>query len=749
MRKRNASMTLHTFILIALVIAFSMVIAPVSAEAGAGDLTVTLTAPAATFVSSDDTQVVYQVDDLVDYQNVSLVWNFSNGLDENLGNNKQQVTLKTSGGDVIDINEDQELVYTKQNEPVELRQLALTMVDNALLQPDTDYIVELGADIISNNDNTLGKAYAWRFTTTAEEDSSGESGPVSWPDGSQITASNITPSSLTLTWTEAANASQYKVFQDDSEIKTLSSSVLSCDITGLAAKTPYEFKVEAGDAADVFTTDGPVAAATTAGQLEITAYSPASSEVPDIAKIDYQVTDQLEPDEIHFVWDFSKGMDKKLVSNLSKITLKKSDGTEVNIDRGSLTQAEISGDIIELGDFKYTKQAESEVRRLELILTSCTLEAGATYKLKLASDIEANNGDKLWLNHLWTFATVADVGSSNGGDDGDEGDTDTGGGTGTDTSDAMTVEFDAVDLSPEHTELWLDFSKGIDENLSSNVGQIKIYEEDSDKSISYDYEYVREGKTETGDKVRRLVLYLNDLEPRTTYEIEIGEDVTANNGSTLDDEYIFEFTTKSSSTSTEETEEEVIEEVVPETQLPASPASVNLNDINGHWAQMSIEQLVQQGAISGYPDGTFKPAKTITRAEFAYVLVKALALETKAGKTFADTASHWAREAIATAEGYGIVNGYDDNRFGPDDVISREQICVMLQKAFQLTTAGEPRAFSDSDFISEWAVNAVYACSANSIVSGYEDNSFRPQNSATRAEAVSMIVRALAVNPVE
>lgn len=168
-----------------------------------------------------------------------------------------------------------------------------------------------------------------------------------------------------------------------------------------------------------------------------------------------------------------------------------------------------------------------------------------------------------------------------------------------------------------------------------------------------------------------------------------------------------------------------------------------LNDIAGHWAEDNINRLVALGAISGYPDGTFRPDNKITRAEFATVLVKALKLSPQSGKVFNDTAGHWAGDFIATAAANGIVNGYSDTQFGPDDNITREQMAVMIVKAAQLSVVSGGKNFADKDRISAWAKDAVATASENNIITGYSDNTFRPGDSATRAEAVTVIVRLL------
>ena len=171
---------------------------------------------------------------------------------------------------------------------------------------------------------------------------------------------------------------------------------------------------------------------------------------------------------------------------------------------------------------------------------------------------------------------------------------------------------------------------------------------------------------------------------------------------------------------------------------------VALADIAGHWAEGSIRQLVDSKAISGYPDGSFRPDNSITRAEFATVLVKAFQLEPKAGKTFDDTANHWAGEAIATATAYGIVDGYSASAFGPDDNVTREQMAVMISKAAGLPAAAAAPVFGDSAKVSAWAQDAVAAAAESGIISGYPDNTFRPQGFATRAEAATIIAKAIA-----
>ncbi|NMB41367.1 MAG: S-layer homology domain-containing protein [Firmicutes bacterium] len=172
-------------------------------------------------------------------------------------------------------------------------------------------------------------------------------------------------------------------------------------------------------------------------------------------------------------------------------------------------------------------------------------------------------------------------------------------------------------------------------------------------------------------------------------------------------------------------------------------ATKDLAVISDHWARENFKQLVASKAIGGYPDGTFKLDNNITRAEFSTVLVKAFELESEEGTVFNDTADHWAKDVIATAAAHGIVSGYSETAFGPNDNITREQLAVMVSKAAQLPKAIGDFAFGDSGKVADWAKQAVAAAVEEGIISGYPDNTFRPQDQATRAEAATMIVNAL------
>jgi hypothetical protein len=170
-------------------------------------------------------------------------------------------------------------------------------------------------------------------------------------------------------------------------------------------------------------------------------------------------------------------------------------------------------------------------------------------------------------------------------------------------------------------------------------------------------------------------------------------------------------------------------------------------DIKGHWSEANVRELVKLGAINGYADNTFKPNANITRAEFVTVIVKAFHLGALDGKTFVDTETHWAKRAIATAAESGIVAGYSDNSFGPDDLITREQMAAIVVHAAKLAAIDKSINFPDSADISDWARTVIATATAKGLINGYGDGTVKPKVNTTRAEAVTVILRALQAKP--
>ncbi|NIK67259.1 S-layer homology domain-containing protein [Paenibacillus sp. BK720] len=178
----------------------------------------------------------------------------------------------------------------------------------------------------------------------------------------------------------------------------------------------------------------------------------------------------------------------------------------------------------------------------------------------------------------------------------------------------------------------------------------------------------------------------------------------------------------------------------------ASPAPA-FTDLQGHWAEELIKQAAEKKIVNGYADGTFRPDNTITRAEFAVMLVNALQLPgTSKAVTFTDGASiqEWAADAIAIAVNAGIVNGYGDGSFRPDVTITRAEIAVMIARILQLPAASSgTTGFSDDATIPAWSKEAIEALKQEGLINGRGGNLFAPNGTATRAEAAVLLLRLL------
>ncbi|WP_079914452.1 S-layer homology domain-containing protein [Paenibacillus sp. 32352] len=176
--------------------------------------------------------------------------------------------------------------------------------------------------------------------------------------------------------------------------------------------------------------------------------------------------------------------------------------------------------------------------------------------------------------------------------------------------------------------------------------------------------------------------------------------------------------------------------------------SVQFQDLNGHWVGGYADRLVGMKVIRGFEDHTFRPDQNVTRAEFVKMIAELMGLPSTAASTaFADNESipNWARGAVASAVQAGIISGYEEKGklwFKSNQPITRAEMAVIFNRVLErhLTTTNTDKVvFSDQASIPSWAQSAVTAIAGHKLVSGYQDGSFRPDQSATRAETVKML----------
>ena len=154
------------------------------------------------------------------------------------------------------------------------------------------------------------------------------------------------------------------------------------------------------------------------------------------------------------------------------------------------------------------------------------------------------------------------------------------------------------------------------------------------------------------------------------------------------------------------------------------------------------------GLMNGVDGGRFAPYGTTTRAQIATILWR---LEGSPVVNYAmdydDVAdSDWYAEAIRWASSTGIVSGYDNGTFGPEDAITREQMAAMLYryaeyKDYSVSDTGSLDQFPDGEDTSAWVEGAMSWAVAEGLISGGDGNVLQPQGNAIRAQAATILMR--------
>ncbi len=173
-------------------------------------------------------------------------------------------------------------------------------------------------------------------------------------------------------------------------------------------------------------------------------------------------------------------------------------------------------------------------------------------------------------------------------------------------------------------------------------------------------------------------------------------------------------------------------------------------DLTGHWARTYVESGVSAGYVAGYPDGTFKPDRSISRAEFFKLLTGALRKGgIEAPTAFTDT-DHWSFQqgTIQAAVGAGLLLPEDyGNRLSPDTPISRREIVLAsvraLGKEALVGTQNAVLTASDASSYAAWLKSWAAVAVGDGILGGYPDGSLGLNRTATRAEALVMVQRIL------
>ena len=180
-------------------------------------------------------------------------------------------------------------------------------------------------------------------------------------------------------------------------------------------------------------------------------------------------------------------------------------------------------------------------------------------------------------------------------------------------------------------------------------------------------------------------------------------------------------------------------------------------DLQQHWARTDIEKMEAQGIVAGYPDGNFHPEQAISRAEFAVLISRAMTMtgypvSSSSYRAFNDVkiedwfCPHIIKPAVAE-----IISGGGNGMFLPQEPVQRQEAAQMLWSWIQVQGLAlelkneEVFQFSDNQSIEGWAQTAVKGLTRLRVFYGYPDQSFRPTDPMTRAEACLAVNRTLIV----
>ena len=172
-------------------------------------------------------------------------------------------------------------------------------------------------------------------------------------------------------------------------------------------------------------------------------------------------------------------------------------------------------------------------------------------------------------------------------------------------------------------------------------------------------------------------------------------------------------------------------------------------DMGSHWADVTIGKLIELGVINGYGDGTFRPDNTITRAEFSTIVRKAFKYDEAEGNSFDDTSNHWAKNEVHTLVCSGVIDKAEyGDLYIPDKNITRIEMAKMIVRAVGLGEQAVDMAGNDTRFIDNTDIPSadrgyIIIASDKGIINGYPDLTFKPYGEATRAEASTMVINAL------
>ncbi len=173
------------------------------------------------------------------------------------------------------------------------------------------------------------------------------------------------------------------------------------------------------------------------------------------------------------------------------------------------------------------------------------------------------------------------------------------------------------------------------------------------------------------------------------------------------------------------------------------------SDVEGHWAEESIEKAEKMQIINGYEDNKFKPDSYMTRAELVTILNRLLDVQSESDKYIPDvTRQDWFYSDIRKALLVGILQGDAEGYIRPNDYVTREEATVIMSRAFCSEADGnvDNLSFTDNASIATWSRADILTFAKNGYITGYPDGELKPKNNITRAEIITILERIITGN---
>lgn len=161
-----------------------------------------------------------------------------------------------------------------------------------------------------------------------------------------------------------------------------------------------------------------------------------------------------------------------------------------------------------------------------------------------------------------------------------------------------------------------------------------------------------------------------------------------------------------------------------------------------HWAVRSLQRWSGDGIIKGYEDGSFRPAKVVTKAEFAAIINRIFSFQDQTSELPSDVQpTSWFKSDIAKGIAAGYISANAEQRIHPNQPLTRGEAVLALQKIFHFSEASTAVSFKDVNGVSTETSNAIAALTAAGYIQGYPGDLFKPDGAITRAELATMADR--------